>query len=100
MPAWMTPLLWVLVSCPGRGWRSRTQTDRPRAAIARAEARPVTPAPMTATSMRVTSLALARSCSISNRRVVEVREHQVVEDDGVGVDRVRDSRQRLRRLIR
>src|SRR5262249_22638677 len=99
MPAWMTPLLWVLVSCPRRGWRSRTQTETPRAAIARAEARPVTPAPMTATSMRVTFLALARSWSIPDRGVVEVREHQVVEDEGVGVDRVRDSRQRLRRLV-
>src|SRR2546426_2777857 len=54
MPAWMTPLLCVLVSRPGRGWRSSTHTDRPRAAIARADARPVTPAPMTATSIRVT----------------------------------------------
>src|SRR5436190_2818928 len=50
MPAWMTPLLWVLVSSPGRGWRSRTQTDSSRPATARAEASPVTPAPITATS--------------------------------------------------
>ena len=47
-----TPLLWVLVSRPGRGCRSMTHTDRPRAASARAAASPVTPAPMTATSMR------------------------------------------------
>ena len=53
MPAWITPLLCVLVSMPGRGCRSRTQTEAPVAAIARAEARPVTPAPMTATSMCV-----------------------------------------------
>src|SRR5439155_26913209 len=49
----MTPLLCVLVSRPGRGCRSSTHTDSPRAAIARAEARPVTPAPMTATSISV-----------------------------------------------
>src|SRR6185503_18149762 len=48
----MTPLLCVLVSMPGRGWRSRTQTEWPCEAMARAEARPVTPAPMTATSIR------------------------------------------------
>src|SRR5438876_4910268 len=50
MPAWMTPLLWVLVSSPGRGCRSSTQTDSSRPAMARAEASPDTPAPITATS--------------------------------------------------
>src|SRR5437868_15388599 len=50
MPAWMTPLLWVLVSIPGRGWRSRMQTRRPRAPSSAAMARPTTPAPITATS--------------------------------------------------
>src|SRR5689334_16338438 len=52
MPAWMTPLLWVLVSSPARACRSSTQTERPRRAIATADARPTTPAPTTATSMR------------------------------------------------
>src|SRR5262249_37743711 len=48
----MTPLLCVLVSRPARGCRSIRQTERPRSAIASADARPVTPAPITATSIR------------------------------------------------
>ena len=60
MPAWITPLLRVLVSSPGRGWRSSTHVENPRAAMARAEARPVTPAPITATSIRSTSAAIIR----------------------------------------
>src|SRR5689334_2152217 len=48
----MTPLLCVLVSRPARACRSSTQTERPRSAMASAAARPVTPAPTTATSMR------------------------------------------------
>src|SRR6185436_11929617 len=54
MPAWITPLLCVLVSSPGRGWRSSTHTESPRSAMARAEESPVTPAPITATSIRST----------------------------------------------
>src|SRR3954462_4915006 len=50
MPAWITPLLCVLVSMPARRWRSSTQTEYPRAASAQALARPLTPAPITATS--------------------------------------------------
>src|SRR3990170_3061674 len=46
----MTHELWVLVSIPSRGWRSRRQTERPGRAIAAAAARPTTPPPMTATS--------------------------------------------------
>src|SRR4030095_11967547 len=42
----------VLVSSPGRGCRSRMQVENPCWAMARADARPVTPPPMTATSMR------------------------------------------------
>src|SRR5256885_2340610 len=48
MPAWITPLLCVLVSIPGRGWRSSTPTDAPPAALAPAPTRPVTPPPTTA----------------------------------------------------
>src|SRR4051812_7948229 len=50
MPAWMTPLLCVLVSMPARGWRSSTQTGRPREARSAAIASPGAPAPTTATS--------------------------------------------------
>ncbi len=46
-----TPLLRVLVSMPGRGWRSSTHTSRPARAMAAADARPVTPPPTTTTSM-------------------------------------------------
>src|SRR5438876_4211672 len=56
----MTPLLWVLVSRPGLGCRSSTQTDAPFRAIVLAAARPVTPAPMTATSMRSMYLCVQR----------------------------------------
>src|SRR5262245_16263852 len=52
----MTPLLCVLVSSPGRGWRSSRQTEWPAIAMARADASPVTPAPMTAMSIRSTVL--------------------------------------------
>src|SRR5678815_137827 len=58
MPACITWLLCVLVPRPGRASRSRMQTLRPRFAIARAEARPTTPAPMTATS--ICSMVCAR----------------------------------------
>src|SRR5438094_6519871 len=121
MPAWMTPLLCVLVSRPARGCRSTAQTDRPRSATASAEARPVTPAPITATSIcSITTpggsggsgrsgrpgddswpadqtyqthqtYQTSRSAPIPNRRVVEMREQQAVEDRGVGVDCVRDA---------
>src|SRR5438045_4911861 len=47
----MTPLLCVLVSRPGRGCRSSTHVVKPRAAMARAPASPVTPPPITATSI-------------------------------------------------
>src|SRR5918993_3505399 len=46
----MTPLLWVLVAIPAARRRSMRHTDRPPVAIARAHARPVTPAPITTTS--------------------------------------------------
>src|SRR5258705_2990436 len=55
MPAWMTPLLCVLVSIPARGWRSRRQTDWHDEESSAAIARPTTPAPTTATSTSVTS---------------------------------------------
>src|SRR5688500_5185082 len=58
MPAWMTPLLWVLVSIPGRGWRSSTHTDLPAAPSSDAIARPTTPAPTTATSTSAMSRIL------------------------------------------
>src|SRR5207244_3113715 len=126
MPAWMTPLLCVLVSRPARGCRSTTQTDRPRSATASAEARPVTPAPITATSIcsitppggsgesgssgrrgdyswpayhTYQTYQTSRSAPIPNRRVVEMREQQAVEDRGVGVDCVRDADHRARRRI-
>src|SRR5215469_4282647 len=54
MPAWITPLLCVLVSIPARGWRSSRQTECPRAPSSAAVASPVTPAPITATSTSVT----------------------------------------------
>src|SRR5688500_6806637 len=50
MPAWMTPLLRVLVSCPTRPCRSSTHTDAPRPASSAADGRPTTPAPTTTTS--------------------------------------------------
>ena len=49
MPAWITPLLWVLDSIPGRGRRSSTQVERPRPVTAQAAARPTTPPPTIAT---------------------------------------------------
>src|SRR5215510_7560421 len=52
MPAWITPLLCVLVSMPGRGCRSATHTVWPSAAMAAPAARPTTPPPITRTSMR------------------------------------------------
>ena len=51
MPAWTTPLLWVLASSPGRGRRSTTHVVWPRAATAHAAASPTTPAPMIAASI-------------------------------------------------
>src|SRR5215213_594705 len=60
MPAWITPLLCVLASRPGRGCRSSTHVDSPRAATARAAARPVTPAPITATSICSIAAAMIR----------------------------------------
>src|SRR5436190_3441450 len=120
----MTPLLCVLVSWPGRGWRSRTTTEWPRCAIALADARPVTPAPITATSIcsiparlkprapfRVNARLKGSRSSVSQPArparparldpvtdggVVEMREHEVVEDHRVRVQRVRDLRQRFR----
>src|SRR5438874_3717016 len=75
MPAWITPLLCVLVSIPGRGWRSSTHTDAPVAAIARAAARPVTPPPTIATSTDVRSEAdpLMRGCAPGASRRGSVR---------------------------
>src|SRR5262245_1007936 len=55
----MTPLLCVLVSAPGRGCRSTTHTLSPCAAMARAEASPVTPAPITRTSTETSGAAIA-----------------------------------------
>src|SRR5687767_3313493 len=51
MPAWITPLLWVLVSIPGRRWRSAIQTVTPLVASAAVVASPITPPPTTRTSM-------------------------------------------------
>src|ERR687898_341987 len=85
MPAWMTPLLRVLVSRPGRGCRSRMQVVMPRPASACAAARPVTPAPITATSMRSTFAAMIRfwslltlmtSRTVARPRVFEVDRRQ------------------------
>src|SRR6185436_11671341 len=56
----MTPLLCVLASSPGLGCRSSTHVEKPRAAMARAAASPVTPAPTTATSMCSTPMSSAR----------------------------------------
>src|SRR4249920_2618827 len=61
----MTPLLCVLVSSPGRGWRSITHTERPLFAMASADARPVTPAPMTPTS--ICSMVLPFILSVERR---------------------------------
>src|SRR5262245_7453298 len=73
MPPWMTPLLCVLVSRPGRGWRSITQTDSPRVASASADARPVTPAPMTATS--ICSMVLRVILSVEPREADRCLDH-------------------------
>ena len=43
----MTSLLRELVSCPKAAWRSRMMVSKPAAASARAQASPITPAPMT-----------------------------------------------------
>src|SRR5215468_3643490 len=50
----MTPLFRLVVSCPMRRFFSRIATWRPPAASAAAQARPTTPAPITATSMSCT----------------------------------------------
>ena len=78
------------VEARAAGWRSSTQTGCARvAAIAAADASPVTARPMTATS-----ISLQRISSVADGGVVEIGEHQVVEDRGVRVDGVRDLRQR------
>ena len=51
MPAWTTPLLWMLASSPGRGRRSTTHVVWPRAATAYAVASPTTPARTIAASI-------------------------------------------------
>src|SRR5205807_9911700 len=66
-PAWITPLLCVLVSRPARGCRSSTHTDRPVRAIASADAAPVTPAPTTATSIRSMNGILAEETERRSR---------------------------------
>ena len=65
----MTWLLRVLVPRPGRDSRSRTQTLRPRRAMARAAARPTTPAPMMTVSMRVVSMVYSENGTIQSLRV-------------------------------
>ena len=69
MPAWITPLLCVLVSIPAWGCRSSRQTARSghRSATALADASPVTPPPTTTTSTRsmvVSSQPSAVSCQL------------------------------------
>src|SRR5438093_13250962 len=66
----MTPLLCVLVSLPARPCRSSTQTERPRAAMKWPHARPVTPAPITATSISSTRLP-------RNQRKIQDGAHRV-----------------------
>src|SRR5258705_3088726 len=83
MPAWITPLLCVLVSRPGRGCRSITHVEYPRREIASAEARPVTPAPMIATSIR--SIVTCARASIPDDCVVEMAEQQIVQNRRVRV---------------
>jgi len=48
MPAWITSLLRELVSMPMAALASSTTVSMPRNARARAQARPTTPAPITA----------------------------------------------------
>src|SRR4051812_2295105 len=52
MPAWITSLLRELVSVPMASARSRTITSSPAIASRRAQARPITPAPITTQSTR------------------------------------------------
>src|SRR5918995_6615799 len=62
----MTPLLRELVSWPARACRSSRATDAPRACSASAEASPVTPPPMTATSISVIALRRYRLVEYHN----------------------------------
>ena len=111
MPAWMTPLLCVLVSMPGprvafedadgetaRGNRTRGG----QAGDASADDRHVNGghtglAGQAGRAGRGGPCAFrARSRPVPDRRVVEVREHQVVQHRHVGVDRMRERRERAR----
>src|SRR5260221_7837280 len=87
-------------------------------AMARADASPVTPAPITATSICSMGYAIAprdrraapgtpdlpgsddlTSAPVADGGVVQVGEHQVVEDDRVGIHSVRDLHQRPGRRV-